>query len=234
MSGLDDIESAATALAAYTVTKQGEAAAIQAQVAAALAALVAQDRVVYLDAVAGLDTNDGTLPTKAVQTVQGALARVSAGQRGIVTLLSDVTVSSFLAIEARIVFQNVGGVSGTRRKMTFAPGAVAAVSQAAGSGSSYAAIFDGDRLEFSCVDLAVGAITTAAAVILVTGKVSLTYSNITFDPAATAPLFAAAADPDVQFNGVGLPSGYGGKLFAGVAAGANPNSLSLRTNVTAA
>ena len=68
MTALDDIEAATAALNNLTAAEQAQAAAIGAQVSAALAAIVAPTRTVYLDAVAGLDTNDGTTAARAVAT----------------------------------------------------------------------------------------------------------------------------------------------------------------------
>ncbi len=236
MSALDDIEAAAAALNNLTAQEAAEKARIDAAVAAALGAFANPQKTVYLDAVAGLDTNDGSTPALAMQTLNKALSLIGAGQYGTVMLQSDVTVTAPIAFVGTALVTSPGvapdGSAPIKRKVTFAPSAVTANPAPSANYAIYHAV--GTSLIFIGVNVALGPVTTATGVFGTTYRLEFWHGSISFDPASTSPLIAAGIGASVWFIDMALPANYGGRIFQGIPAGANPNSTALRTNLLAA
>ncbi len=237
MPDFSSLDLATKALNDLTAQEAAEKARIDAAVGTALGAVAVPARTIFLDAVAGLDTNDGSTAVLAVKTPGQALALIGAGQRGTVVLLSDVAVTAPLGFVGTALFMSYGALAdgsvpgGVKRTVTFTP---AAMPSNANPAPNYALSVFAGSIVFFGVNIAVGAITAGGGIMSTPGRFEFWYNSITFDPACTVPLIYPVNGCSVFFNNTTLPANYSGKIFAGVTPGASPNSAALRTNLATA
>lgn len=239
MTALDDIAAAALSLNGLTLQEASEKDRIDAAVAAALAAILAPTRTVYLDAAAGADTNDGTTAPRAVKTPQKAAALMSAGQAGTVVMCSDVVLTAPLIVPTQLQFVSdwllaAGADNGSvKRKLT-----VAGTAMPGAGGSAINQIGEGGQLVFYGVELHVAAVPAGngLGVIAVRDTLQFLSCAVTWDAGLGVPLIQPFSLAKIYFGSTSLPADYPGKVFVNVPAGGNLNNGTgaCRTNLTSA
>lgn len=218
MSALDDLNSASAALNGVVGVMNTFITNTNAQIAAALAAIDATVKVVWIDAVAGNDANSGATAATAVATLAGAIARVGAGQMGQLILNSDlvVTTAAYSWADIQIIS------NGARKKITFDPLCVTTA-----PGNAFQAglgMGNGRGFQFVGVDIDLGALPGGTVAMRASG-LGLFYSvNVTMAAGILGALIAPETRLTVNFSVVTLPVNAPGHIFYGVAAGANPNA----------
>jgi len=205
-----------------------------------LAAMVPNtSRLYYVDAASGDDAADGTSPQTALASLEAALQRAPAGGRCSVRLLSDVVVSERVGLNASATFIYGTDATGApvQRQVAFAA--------QAGTGTAVAGWYHntGGVLYLSDLDItlpvAAAGMTTRYVIGHWPGGVDVLFRcHVRAAAGSDCWLIggvAGRAIVDFRSCSIDASAGAGsGRLFEGVAAGADPNSdWRIRTNITA-
>lgn len=198
----------------------------------------------YVDATNGNDANDGSTPALAYKTIDRPIS-LTQNYTLILYLMTDVTWSNRLNIYNSMFIQGVTITSGaisafTNRGITFlGEAANSPVQQGRCTAGAflYGASLTMDHAYVVLPDAVAGVTVTDHIQVQQGGTVSLSVSTVT--TVSTNGTSALIGSPSNQGGGYFTSCNFSarayGRLFAGVASGANPNSLwNFRSNLTSA
>lgn len=217
-------------------------AGIDAAVAAAIAAVPAMSKNVYVDPIAGLDTNDGSLAAP-LKTIDKALSNTPAGGICTVSLVNDYTMTGTITANVQLLHIR-SAVSGTKRKLnipyylqeeayrlpgfTFGVGGVIMMTDIVVPFPSIAGLNPAPTAFYNSLFKtgSVGGIPLIA--------VKMSRCDVQSAADGTGSLFVRLSSAfTLMVAEVTFPAGFGGRYISGIPSGADPKAYSdIITNLT--
>lgn len=232
-----------TALLDYFGSKK---AGIEAAVSAAIAAIPTGNRTWFVNQLTGLDTNDGNTAAKPFKTIDKALASTPVGGICIAQLQADYVMSDSITVQGRVLFLQSDVTDTVQRKLTsgyaLSPSGLSSLLHGIfGWGGATILLRDIELVLPSAIGLNptpsrsnnsfFRTLDLGGSPIL---PIKMSNCKVTDTAGATACM-ATISYTAVMFEvyQTTFPSEMAGRYFAGVAAGASPNTVSnVMTNLS--
>lgn len=221
----------------------GKKTGIDAAVAAAIAAVPTMSKTFYVDSVAGIDTNDGSL-SAPLKTIDKAVANTPAGGICVVNLVNDYTMTGTITNSLQLLHIK-SSLSQTKRKLnlgyylqesdyrlagfTFGTGGTVMLTDVTLGFPSIAGLNPAPQ-PFYNTFFKTGSV---AGIPLIAVKMSRCDVQSAAD--GTGALFVRLSSAvALMVAEVTFPSGFGGRYISGIASGADPKAYAdIITNLTA-